>query len=343
LHFGQTVQTLFLFQSLFCWKTLANRKYPIRPTRLYHKFQSLFCWKTLANNLFFRRTVRPGTWVSILVLLEDPRQQDILDICNHDGDMFQSLFCWKTLANFFMGKKRRGALRFNPCFAGRPSPTHLALADHPSGICFNPCFAGRPSPTSLPRSASFAPASFNPCFAGRPSPTNPGPCPLNQNPGVSILVLLEDPRQLLFLFFFVAQKRVSILVLLEDPRQLVESDAGVSRFTAFQSLFCWKTLANSRVLARTGKILLFQSLFCWKTLANVLANYGGLLCRLVVSILVLLEDPRQQFGGNLRREFKMSVSILVLLEDPRQPETPGPPASAPAGFNPCFAGRPSPT
>jgi len=36
---------------------------------------------------------------------------------------------------------------------------------------------------------------FNPCFAGRPSPTKPGLYHLFLGDVVSILVLLEDPRQ----------------------------------------------------------------------------------------------------------------------------------------------------
>jgi len=63
---------------------------------------------------------------------------------------FQSLFCWKTLANVSrQGAHRLGTGSFNPCFAGRPSPTILSpFYDIGHAFCFNPCFAGRPSPTN---------------------------------------------------------------------------------------------------------------------------------------------------------------------------------------------------
>jgi len=61
---------------------------------------------------------------------------------------------------------------------------------------------------------------FNPCFAGRPSPTRRGGAGGTALRSVSILVLLEDPRQLDCLNSqFLAFGIVSILVLLEDPRQ----------------------------------------------------------------------------------------------------------------------------
>jgi len=66
---------------------------------------------------------------------------------------------------------------------------------------------------------------------------------------------------------------------------------------------------------------MFQSLFCWKTLANVRV-YLLRVSKVRVSILVLLEDPRQHFGRGFRRGGDGAVSILVLLEDPRQLQKP---------------------
>jgi len=134
---------------------------------------------------------------------------------------------------------------------------------------------------------------FNPCFAGRPSPTLLAAQEKSGMYDVSILVLLEDPRQLPEEYQGMSRQGGFNPCFAGRPSPTRSPESFTPATSQFQSLFCWKTLANKTMMITTWKPLMFQSLFCWKTLANLCqlplrAAGGG------VSILVLLEDPRQQ-------------------------------------------------
>jgi len=49
-----------------------------------NEFQSLFCWKTLANECLFCSSFMSNS-VSILVLLEDPRQPGVRGTVGESG------------------------------------------------------------------------------------------------------------------------------------------------------------------------------------------------------------------------------------------------------------------
>ena len=81
--------------------------------------------------------------------------------------------------------------------------------------------------------------SFNPCFNGRCKRTK---CWIDQHSGqngVSILVLMEDVKELgIHSVLKTMQRNVSILVLMEDVKELAKSLAPKPESTAmFQSLF----------------------------------------------------------------------------------------------------------
>jgi len=184
--------------------------------------------------------------VSILVLLEDPRQHLPPECHILRNVMFQSLFCWKTLANAQSPR------------CGWPSGwvSILVLLEDPRQHC-----------KRFPVQKAVGAVSILVLLEDpRQQERFRGKSRLHQ---VSILVLLEDPRQHDLVQKHGGRNIVSILVLLEDPRQQKLELILRTNGNRFQSLFCWKTLANrSTLLRKAGSI--------------------------IVSILVLLEDPRQQ-------------------------------------------------
>jgi len=186
------------FQSLFCWKTLANKELQTSKAAAALEFQSLFCWKTLANSI--SHIGAAGTYqVSILVLLEDPRQlrgQTTADIRTY---LFQSLFCWKTLAN---------------PWAQLPTSANTCW--------FQSLFCWKTLANLEPVEVEIQVERFQSLFCWKTL--------ANEN-------TLRNQQYL---------GRVSILVLLEDPRQPAPAYQAVARLM-FQSLFCWKTLANQKI------------------------------------------------------------------------------------------------
>jgi len=232
---------------LFCWKTLANFGKIILAKQCAMTFQSLFCWKTLANLVGEIEGLDGQMVVSILVLLEDPRQR------GRGGG----------------GVSTAGS--FNPCFAGRPSPT-LSLFGLRLGNGDVSILVLLEDPRQLKPLAlfQFFCGSFNPCFAGRPSPTKlvygePPP------PGVSILVLLEDPRQPFGIFSRRIDNIPSFNPCFAGRPSPTQSCPPIPNcFFRFNPCFAGRPSPTvSMVFPFHSVIRVFQSLFCWKTLANL--------------------------------------------------------------------------
>ena len=109
--------------------------------------------------------------VSILVLLDQPlRPAEFVD-CRCHQFVFQSLFYWISLCDGIpWNSTRLGSVCFNPCFIGLASATRSY-----DGIIWRWFL------------------SFNPCFIGLASATDRTGMPRQPVPGVSILVLLDQP------------------------------------------------------------------------------------------------------------------------------------------------------
>ena len=136
-------------------------------------------------------------------------------------------------------EKGKELVSFNPCFNGRCKRTWMSFVDSQNaGTSFNPCFNGRCKRTMTWLSTGLSRGCFNPCFNGRCKRTFPLTHFLIQSLFVSILVLMEDVKELCQV-----KKRgnmtneVSILVLMEDVKELCEESFNITQNELFQSLF----------------------------------------------------------------------------------------------------------
>ena len=111
--------------------------------------------------------------VSILVLMEDVKEQ------------------------LLIGLEMLRKLCFNPCFNGRCKRTQHLNFQSGKSTCFNPCFNGRCKRTLVEVGTYVHPAiCFNPCFNGRCKRTINDLIKSIFSNIVSILVLMEDVKEL---------------------------------------------------------------------------------------------------------------------------------------------------
>ncbi len=133
-------------------------------------FNPCFTGRTTSTRKFLLKSENKML-VSILVLLEEPLQQQVLH--------WYLLHHWVSI--LVLLEEPLQLMGFNP-------------GEKP-GQSFNPCFTGRTTSTRQEKVLKWNITRFNPCFTGRTTSTAGRP---GNRPGgwrVSILVLLEEPLQ----------------------------------------------------------------------------------------------------------------------------------------------------
>ena len=176
-------------------------------------------------NSLYAKAFFAHSGVSILVLLELPREQ-----C-HDPPLYFALYEVSILVLLELPREHcnvpipgRGITSFNPCFIGIAAWTRIGIASFPKYYSFNPCFIGIAAWTSKAAAVPIAHDSFNPCFIG-----------------IAAWTLFSWYPPMLY-------NRVSILVLLELPRERYNGGIDAGKSTKFQSLFYWNCRVNSLCL-----------------------------------------------------------------------------------------------
>ncbi len=242
-----------------------SRNIPDRPRG--QTFQSLLCWIGRVNIRDLEDPLLDAIDVSILVVLDWPRQP-------RPGNRTSS----------------GSGTSFNPCCVGlaastpfhaagrsrRVSVSILVVLDWPrqrprksspgyASASFNPCCVGLAASTTATSSSTCPCGCFNPCCVGLAASTMADPGLLRVRVGVSILVVLDWPRQPPCHHRGRGRHRgVSILVVLDWPRQPWSSFTLPAASSRFQSLLCWIGRVNpAKIRNGWNGSTVFQSLLCW--------------------------------------------------------------------------------
>ena len=134
-------------------------------------FQSLFYWKSFCN------------WFLMTGIRDIKEGFNPCFIGNPSATKGSGRRCYQVVNSFnpcFIGNPSATTKTlwgignwnsFNPCFIGNPSATRKSAWRNRFWEGFNPCFIGNPSATNLPLMKPTFWNCFNPCFIGNPSAT----------------------------------------------------------------------------------------------------------------------------------------------------------------------------
>ncbi len=188
-----------MFQSLLCWIGRVKRR-DLRPmAQAKARFQSLLCW-------IGRVKSRPSGPVSSSLRV------------------FQSLLCWiGRVKPYYTCALHWGNTKFQSllCWIGRVKPWGLGRSAD-AGRRFNPCCVGLAASRCGGISRRSGPSPrFNPCCVGLAASRADADLRPQREHVVSILVVLDWPRQEPRIEIEVHRAPVSILVVLDWPRQVL--------------------------------------------------------------------------------------------------------------------------